>query len=141
MKLLVGVDGSENALRAVRYAARLARENGPVAIHLVTAHEEPVLYGEIAVYVSAEKVLECQRRISETWLAEAERALQEAGVPYSKEILAGHVPSVIARRADELRCDGIVLGSRGMTAMGNLLLGSVASKVAHIAHVPVTLVH
>ncbi|MFN5167526.1 MAG: universal stress protein [Pseudomonadota bacterium] len=36
--------------------------------------------------------------------------------------------------------DGIVMGSRGMGALGNLAFGSVATKVVHLADVPVTLV-
>jgi nucleotide-binding universal stress UspA family protein len=61
-------------------------------------------------------------------------------VPYEKEILIGNIAEVIARRADELGCDGIVMGTRGMTAIGGLVMGSVATKVVHAANVPVTLV-
>ena len=46
-------------------------------------------------------------------------------------------------RADlgrRLKCDAIVMGTRGMTVLGNLVLGSVASKVVHLSSVPVTLV-
>lgn len=140
MKLLVAVDGSDNALRAVEHAARLARDNGPVSLHLVTAHEAPVVYGEIAVYVTEDRMAELQRQAAEQRLAEAEAVLGRYGVPCTKEILVGRVPAAIAACADARGCDGIVLGSRGMGAMGNLLLGSVANKVAHLANVPVTLV-
>jgi nucleotide-binding universal stress UspA family protein len=34
----------------------------------------------------------------------------------------------------------IVMGTRGQGAVGNLLLGSVATKVIHLSKVPVTLV-
>ena len=139
-KLLVAVDGSENALRALRYAIDLAQKSGPASIHLVTAHDEPLVYGEIAVYVTPEKMAELQRRHSEALLGAAEQLLKQSGVPYSAEILVGHIAEVIARRADELGCDAIVMGSRGMTSVGNLVMGSVATKVVHFAHVPVTLV-
>jgi nucleotide-binding universal stress UspA family protein len=55
-------------------------------------------------------------------------------------VLVGHIGQTIARRADELGCDGIVMGTSGRGALGNLLLGSVATKVIHHAKVPVTLV-
>ena len=84
-KLLLPVDGSDNALCAVRYAIHLANENGPVSIHLVTAHEPPDLYGKIAVYVTQEKMEQLQREHSEALLKEAERLLVEGGVPYTKE--------------------------------------------------------
>jgi nucleotide-binding universal stress UspA family protein len=139
-KLLVAVDGSATAVRATQYAIKLAKENGSISIHLVTAHEEPRVYGEIAVYVTPEKMAELQRQAAEGVLEEAEELIRQAAVPYTREILVGPVASVIARRADELGCDSIVIGTRGMTAIGNLLMGSVATKIVHFAHVPVTLV-
>ena len=139
-KLLVAFDGSDNSQRALRYAVALARENGAGSVHLVHAHDEPRFYGEIEVYLSRERMAALQKQESETVLANADPILKEAGVPYSKEALVGPVGEVIAKRADELGCDGIVMGSRGMGAMGNLVLGSVATKVIHYAHVPVTLV-
>ena len=60
-KVLVPFDGSDSALRAVQHAISLARTNGPYDIHVVTAYEEPVMYGEIAVYVSPEKMEALQR--------------------------------------------------------------------------------
>lgn len=139
-KLLVPVDGSENALRAVRHAIGLAKLIGQASIHLVYAHEEPLLYGEIAVYVPREKMEALQREHSETILADAERLLKESGVPYTREILTGQVATAIAERAEKLGCDGIVMGTRGHSNIGNLLLGSVATKVVHLTRLPVTLV-
>ena len=139
-KLLVAVDGSGNSLRAVQYAIRLATEYGRASIHLVTVQEEPLLYGEIAVYATPEKIAALLQRAAEAALAEAEKLMQEAAVPYTREILTGSIAAVIAKRADELGCDSIVIGTRGMTAIGNLLLGSVSTKIVHFARAPVTLV-
>jgi nucleotide-binding universal stress UspA family protein len=112
----------------------------PFAIHLVTAHEEPRVYGEILVYVTPEKMAELQCRAAEEALQEAEMLIRTAAVPYTREILVGPIAAVIAQRADDLGCESIVIGTRGMTALGNLLMGSVATKVIHFANVPVTLV-
>lgn len=139
-KMLVPFDGSGNAQRALRYAISLARENGHAEIHVVTVHDEPELYGYIEAYVSREKLADLQRQNSEALLVTAEEILKEAAVPYEKEILIGDVAAAIAKRADELGCDGIVMGTRGMTAMGSLVMGSIATKVVHVANVPVTLV-
>jgi len=139
-KLLVPYDGSDNAKRALAYAIRLAKEHGPMPIHVVYAHEEPRVYGEISVYIPAEKMKAMQDQHCEAVLAGAEAPLQAAGVPWTKEVLTGHVGEVIARRADELGCDAIVMGSRGLSPIGSLLMGSVATRVVHFARVPVTLV-
>jgi nucleotide-binding universal stress UspA family protein len=139
-KLLVPFDGSENAHRALRFAIDEARRNVSGSVHLVHAHDEPRMYGEIAVYISPERMAEMQREESKMVLANADPILEKAGVSHTKEALIGPVGAVIAKRADDLGCDGIVMGSRGMGAVGNLVLGSVATKVIHHANVPVTLV-
>ncbi|MFN0315487.1 MAG: universal stress protein, partial [Burkholderiales bacterium] len=89
---------------------------------------------------SNEKLAELQREHSARVLDGAEKVLKEAAVPYTKEILAGPVAKSLAQCADALGCKGIVLGTRGMTAIGNLVMGSVATKLVHFANVPVTLV-
>jgi nucleotide-binding universal stress UspA family protein len=139
-KLLVPVDGSENATRALKHALRLAKEPGPIELHIVTVHPEPVVYGEIQVYVSKEKMDELQRQRSEDILEPALKAAKAAGVSFTSEILTGDTAASIAKRADELHCDGIVMGTRGMGSIGNLVLGSVATKVVHLTKLPVTLV-
>jgi nucleotide-binding universal stress UspA family protein len=139
-KILVPVDGSENALRALSYALKLAKENKAIGLHLVTVHQEPVIYGEIQVYVSREKMEELQRNHSMDILQPAVDAAKAAGVSCTSEILVGDTASMIVKRADEFNCDGIVMGTRGMSAVGNLVMGSVATKVVHLTKLPVTLI-
>lgn len=139
-KLLVAYDGSDNAMRALKFAISLVKDHPNLSLHVVHAHEAPLVYGEIGVYVTEQQLAELQRKHSETILTGAEQVLRDAAVPYTREVLVGPVAQTIAERADELRCRGIVIGSRGMSAIGNLVMGSVATKVVHFAHVPVTLV-
>jgi nucleotide-binding universal stress UspA family protein len=139
-KLLVPFDGSDAAMRALRHAVFIVKTHEAGTIHVVNAHDEPDMYGEIAAMVPREKMAEIQRQASEARLAVAEKVLQAAGVAHSKEVLVGPAAQVIAQRADELGCDGIVMGTRGMSALGGLVMGSVANKVVHAAKVPVTLV-
>jgi len=139
-KVLVAFDGSESALRAVRYSIALAEQNGALSIHVVTVHEDPVIYGEIAVYVSVEKMRQLQRQHCESVIAPAEELLKNAWVPYTIEILVGRIAETIARHAVELGCDRVVMGTHGLTAIGSLGMGAVATKVIHLATMPVTLV-
>ena len=139
-RLLVPIDGSANSLRALRHAIRLVQEHGSESLHLVYAHPEPVLYGELSVYVPREKIEELQRQHGEGILSGGEEILNEAGIDYTREILVGPVAATIARRADELGCDLIVMGTRGMTPIAGMVMGSVTMKVVHFANVPVTLV-
>ena len=50
-KLLVPVDGSDNAMRALEYAIRLAKACGPTEPVILYVHEPPIVYGELAIYL------------------------------------------------------------------------------------------
>jgi nucleotide-binding universal stress UspA family protein len=139
-KLLVPIDSSDNSIRALRYAIDLAKTSGPVELHLVYAHEPPVIYGEVALYMSEAKAKEAQRLHSEDILQPAIAMVQTAGVPVKSEILIGNVPKSIAQYAEGHGCESIIMGTRGMGAIGNLVMGSVATKVIHLTKLPVTLV-
>jgi nucleotide-binding universal stress UspA family protein len=139
-KILLPTDGSENALRAVHYAVSLARDHGSGAVHLVTVLPDPMRYGEIAVYVDRNKLERMQREQAAALLRPAEDLLRAAGVSYEREPLTGDVAPEIVRRAEELGCRVIVMGTRGMGALANLMLGSVATKVVHLTKLPVTLI-
>jgi nucleotide-binding universal stress UspA family protein len=139
-KIFVPFDGSGCALRALQHAVAMARRLGDCSIHVAHAHEEPLIYGELAVYVPREKMEKLQREQSEGVLARAEPVLKGAGLPYEKEILVGPVAPVLAERAHDLGCDAIIMGTHGLTALGSMLMGSVAAKVVHLSTIPVTLV-
>jgi nucleotide-binding universal stress UspA family protein len=139
-KILVPMDGSTAAMRALKQAIALARLSPGGSIHLVHAHEEPLIYGEIAVYVPREKMDALQRQHSEALLAPAEAEVKAAGLACTKEVLSGPVGQVIAAHGERLGCDLIVMGRHGKTALGDLLVGSVAQKVLHASKLPVMLV-
>jgi nucleotide-binding universal stress UspA family protein len=139
-KLLVPIDGSECSFRALDHAIELAKARDAIELNLLHVNPDPVVYGEIQVYVQLERMLEMQGKQSEALLAPAAEKARAAGVPCRADVEQGDAATVIARRADALECSGIVMGTRGMSAIGNLFLGSVATKVVHLANVPVTLV-
>jgi len=139
-KIFVPMDGSDCAERALRHAVALAKRIGDSSIHVAHAHEEPLIYGEIAVYVPRPEMERLQREQSDRLLARAEAVLRNSGVPYQKEILTGRVAQVLAERAAALGCDVIVMGTHGMTALGKFLIGSTATKIVHLSDIPVTLV-
>jgi nucleotide-binding universal stress UspA family protein len=139
-KLLVPVDGSDNAIRALEHAIRLAKEIGKTELVLVYAHEPPIIYGEIAVYLSEDKAREIQQAHSENILRPAIEKARTSGVSFTSQILIGDIAESIVSSAESSGCDGIVMGTRGMSAIGNLFLGSIATKVIHLTKLTVTLV-
>lgn len=139
-RIFVPTDGSENSLRAVHYVVSFARDESPAEAYLATVQPEPFVYGEIAVYVEPDKLEQARRKQSEEILRPAAELLARAGIRFEQEILTGGVAQSIARRAEELKCDVIVMGTRGMAALGNLVMGSVTTKVIHLTRLPVTLI-
>ena len=139
-KLLVPFDGSDTAMRALEYAIKLAKEHGPMELVIAYAHEPPLIYGEIAVYLPEDKAEALQLKHSEDMLRPAIEKAKQSGVPFTTEVLIGDIPDSIVSCAEALACDGIVMGTRGMSAIGNLVMGSVATKVVHLTKLPVTLV-
>lgn len=138
--LLVPVDGSGAALRALEQAIALARLSPGCSVHVVHVHEAPLIYGEIAVYVPREKMEELQRAHSEDILAAAEAKLKHAGISYTRRVLVGPVAPTIAEHAERIGCEVIVMGRHGRTTLGDVLVGSVAMKVLHASKLPVLLV-
>jgi nucleotide-binding universal stress UspA family protein len=90
--------------------------------------------------VTAEMVTRTRLAAGEAILRQAQAVLDRSGVPNEASVLFGIRADTIVRYVDEHDIDGIVMGTRGMSALKNLLLGSVATKVVGLAEVPVTLV-
>lgn len=139
MKLLIPTDGSQAALRAVQHVVRMAPLIRDLDLHLL--HVEPLIDSwEVKSHLVVDDISELQRSGAEEALREAEAALRAAGLEYRTHVAQGDAAETILRLCAELDCHQIVMGTRGMTALGGLLLGSVSSKVLHGAPVPVTLV-
>jgi nucleotide-binding universal stress UspA family protein len=139
-KFLVPIDGSKAALRALAAAVSLARLTPGSSLHLVHCHEEPLISGEIAIYVPPEKMAALQRAHSDELLNRGAAELRDCGVPFTREMLVGPLGRTIAAHAEKLGCDAIVMGRHGHSALGDMLAGSVAMKVLHASALPVMLV-
>ena len=109
-------------------------------LSLVHTHEEPLIYGEIAVYVPRPKMAELQRQHSEDILVTAKAKLNDTGIPYTVEVLMGPIAQTIAEHAEHIGCDAIVMGRHGKSTLEDILVGSVAMKVLHASKLPVMLV-
>lgn len=141
VKILLAVDGSESAVRATRKLVETLPFYKEVPqIDLVNVREPVPLVGRSGPVVTHEMVQLYYKEESERALAPSAQVLDEAGVQYAVRVLVGDVPQTIARHALQSGCDMIYMGTRGMTATSNLLLGSVATKLLHLADVPVVLV-
>ena len=141
MKILVATDGSKNALRAVKYAADLL---GGIAdktksITLISVHDDAGLRHAKA-FVGKEAVADYLRELSEKELKPAMKVLDAKGVKHDMVMLVGNASQEIVAQGQKGKYDMIVLGSKGRSAIADMLLGSVAQRVLTQAKQPVVLV-
>lgn len=139
MKLLVAVDGSEQALDAARHALRL-REAGLKAEIVLATVQEPTFLYEMVLPPTSDVLERVSGAVGHRALEGAEALLREAGVPFEHEIGSGEVAPTLLSIAQARGCEGIVLGARGLGAVRGALLGSVSQAILHTATVPVTVV-
>jgi nucleotide-binding universal stress UspA family protein len=140
MKILLAVDGSKPALQAAKLLVEHAdwyREKPEV--ELVTVHLPVPKLGNMGAAVSKAQIERYYREEGEQNLAAAKKLLDRAGIKYEAHVLVGPIAETIAKHAKSSRCDLIMIGTHGRTAIADALIGSTASKVLHIADVPVLL--
>lgn len=140
MKILLPVDGSECALRAVEHLiSHSAWFRDLPEIHLLHVHA-PIPIGRVQAHVGKETLHAYYLEESQASLLEAQQKLDAAGCAHTTHIHVGQPTEVIAKLAAEQGCDLIVMGTHGRGGIAGLVTGSVANRVLHLASCPVLLV-
>jgi nucleotide-binding universal stress UspA family protein len=134
MRVLIGVDGSENALRAVKLVGNMtAKLEAKVTLLNVIAPSEAALFSG-----KSSRPLE-ERTIGDERLHAAVKILEQAGVEYETAVEFGHPADAILNYANK-GYDLVAVGSRGLSSIEGFLMGSVSSKVVHHSKVPTLVV-
>lgn len=139
MHILLAVDGSEHSQRATHYVVKTLTGCEAVRLTLLNV-QPPVDAPEIRSHMTAAEIEAMQQSRGGDALAPARAILDQAGVAYTPVVLIGPVAETIAQYAREQGCDKIVMGRRGLGALGGALLGSVTTQVLRLTDLPVTLV-
>lgn len=131
-QILIPIDGSEHSLNALKYV-RDRRKRGEKIKPLV-------LYVQPAPPVRNEEIDRIMREDRENvFSAPALRSLVKS-LRLAPSFGVGDPAATIVKFAEDRGCDEIVMGTRGRGKIRQLVLGSVASKVVHLAKAPVVLV-
>lgn len=137
-RIVVGVDGSRNARRALRLAVELAREGGGELV-VVNSWEVPYPYDPIAMtamgYEPQEKLFD---RKSQELVAEMlEEATGGRHEDLEVDVVRTQDNPVDALMREAEGADAVVVGSRGRGSVRGLLMGSVSQGVMHHSRIPV----
>jgi nucleotide-binding universal stress UspA family protein len=138
--LLVGVDGSEHAARAVEWCARYAPllDAEVVAVH---AFDIPLYASPGVGYMPVAPLTDEDRgELHETVEREWCRALTDAGVRVRVVIEDGPAATVLMEAARRERADLVVTGRRGRGGFRELLLGSTSHQLSHHLDCPLVVV-
>lgn len=137
--VLVPVDGSASATRAVRWVAQVLAGQPGARVQLV--HVQPAIDAwEVRSHLGADDIARWHASAAKAILDPAAAILHEAGLAVATHAAVGDVASEVTGHVVRLGCDAIVMGTRGLGPVQSLLLGSTAMKVIHLAEVPVTLI-
>jgi nucleotide-binding universal stress UspA family protein len=135
-------DMSSLALEAVVDLAK--RFDSEVVLLTVAVPPTGLGLGDLPTAVSevVEEVRDAQRSYAKEKLDELAATAREEGVEISARVVIGtQVARYIVETAEEEKVDVIALPSHDRRGVKRLLLGSVAERVAHLAHMPVLLLH
>ncbi|WP_413361779.1 universal stress protein [Lysinibacillus sp. 3P01SB] len=134
--ILLAADGSENAIRAAKEAVKLASlvEGSLIDIVYVADFEKSK---RDVLHSSSPESLELERRRK---IAPIEQFIKEAGIACKLTILKGAPGPEIVRYANESNVDIVVIGSRGLNSLQEMVLGSVSHKVMKRVNCPALIV-
>jgi len=132
-KILVGFDGSEGSEQALNRAMMLIEEFGELILLAVIPSFSDKIFMDENIYKNLKQ--KAHNMISDVINSIGQHEFTVTGM-----VEEGDPAAVIIDVASKLNVDLIVLGSKGTSAIGRYLLGSVANKVVQYAHKPVMVV-
>jgi len=134
-KILVPIDGSETATKALKYAAELAKQTGAamtllnvIDVRFHIAQQVPAT-GFAAPF--AEPMEDYLRQSAREFTEAAEKVCRGKGLKSKKVLRFGHPVEEILKEAEKSKIDLIVMGSHGKSAFEAAFLGSITFGVIH----------
>ena len=135
--ILLAVDGSDHSMRAARYAGDLARALHAQAVRIVVAFDPiPDYLGE----PNRQQAIDARLDQANAILNKAQAAVGMLPAEIHTELIEGSPAEAIISVARTRVSDVIIMGSRGLTNMAELVLGSTSHKVVSLAPCPVLIV-
>lgn len=139
MKILLAADGSVYTSHAVKFLIGNRGMFG-TKLELCLLHVRPPLPGRATAVLARSAVNRYYSDETRKALSAAKRTLDRKRIPYKEMHLIGDPGTAIAAYARKGRFSVVIMGSHGESALRNLVLGSVASKVLANCRVPVLIV-
>jgi nucleotide-binding universal stress UspA family protein len=137
-RVLIPVDGSDYSLQAVSHVVNRAAVTPGLDVHLL--HVRTPLSKHVAWFVSKNHREGWHRDMATRAMRSACELLDQRRIPYTVHVDLGTRAEVIAREAERLKVDRIVMGTARKNSLTRLFEDSVSSKVLDTAPVPVEII-
>jgi len=135
-KILLATDGSEHSKRATENAIHIAKCSDGSRMEIIYVFDPNRAKSEtLSNWNSVENDDKRKKRV-----VEVEKMAKKAGIDYEIQILNGDPGPTIVEYANKNKADVVIIGSRGLNALQEFVLGSVSHKVAKRANCPVLIV-
>ncbi|MBI4204386.1 MAG: universal stress protein [Betaproteobacteria bacterium] len=142
-RVLIPIDGSTSSLRAVQHVVELKdRLQHPLDVLLINV-QPPIPQSRLLLDGRPSEVHSLEAPLKAhgaELLAAAGKALDAASIRNRSCVEIGDPAPLIAHFAETNHCELIAMGTRGLSDIASLVLGSVARKVLHLSNVPVLMV-
>ena len=138
LKVLIPVDGSANALRAVGHAVAEYRRHHELELHLLNV--QPPLSRHVARFINKPDRESWHRERAEAAMAQSKDQLDKAGVPHESHWTVGERADEICAAATRLSAHHIVMGTARKNSITRMLEDSVTNRVLEATTVPVEVV-
>lgn len=135
-KILLAVDGSEHSLRATKEVSKIASLVSDCIIEVIFVADYDKAKNEV-LHSHGKEELELSRRKK---LLPMEEQLRTNNLSYQIKILHGEPAPTIVDYANKEKFELVVLGSRGLNSLQEMVLGSVSHKVVKRVNCPVLIV-
>ena len=135
-RILVPVDFSDHTPALLEWATHLAEEHASSLI-LLHAYHLPVEFQQLeGAYLPADFWASVKAEAQEQ-LGELAKGVKERGIEVETVVCEGYAATVIVEEAALRDADLIVIGTRGLSGLKHMLLGSIAERVVQKASCPV----
>lgn len=133
--IVLAADGSDNALRAAKHAVALAK-SGDAKVEIVYVADFKKAKYEV-LHAESNEALDYERRQK---VRPVEDLLVAENISYDVKILHGEPGPTIVEYVNAHPVDLVIIGSRGLNSLQEMVLGSVSHKVVKRAKAPVLVV-
>lgn len=135
-RILVPLDFSEHSEAVLEWAAHLAEEHGSKVV-LLHAYHLPVEFQQLEGAYLPDDFWATVKAETEQSLARYAGRLRERGLDVETLAREGYPATVIEEEAERQHADLVVIGTRGLSGLKHLLLGSIAERVVQRCPCPV----